>query len=442
MALPPVPFSEPPYLNGLPSPYYSESHRRWQKVCREFISKNLIEHALAWEREEQVPEDVFTTFGKAGFLIPNLAPPLPVEYCRRVGFGTLPGGELRAEEYDYLHFLIYTDEMARAGIAGPSASLTTGIAFGVPPIIHYGSRELKERVLTDLLIGKKRACIAITEPSAGSDVANIETTAVKTPDGKAYIVNGQKKWITNAIWSDYATMAVRTGGPGPTGLSLLLVPLKNTPGITMRRLKVTGLATSGTTFIELEDVHVPAENLIGTEGMGMRIIMTNFNHERISISIGAVRQARVAVSLAFEYVMKREAFGKLLMDQPVVRNRLAKVGALVESQWAWIEQVAWMMKNLEKKKADRELGGLTALVKATTGQVLDECARCAVLLFGGNGLTRSGQGELVEKIYREVPCVRVPGGSEDVLMDLAIRELVKNFRQKVKELEQSSGSKL
>lgn len=140
--------------------------------------------------------------------------------------------------------------------------------------------------------------------------------------------------------------------------------------------------------------------------------MTNFNHERISISIGAVRQARVAVSLAFEYVMKREAFGKLLMDQPVVRNRLAKVGALVESQWAWIEQVAWMMKNLEKKKADRELGGLTALVKATTGQVLDECARCAgevlyhyprrgvltvlVLLFGGNGLTRSGQGELVE----------------------------------------------
>lgn len=118
MALPPVPFSEPPYLNGLPSPYYSESHRRWQKVCREFISKNLIEHALAWEREEQVPEDVFTTFGKAGFLIPNLAPPLPVEYCRRVGFGTLPGGELRAEEYDYLHFLIYTDEVKTPGTGG------------------------------------------------------------------------------------------------------------------------------------------------------------------------------------------------------------------------------------------------------------------------------------------------------------------------------------
>ena len=153
--------------------------------------------------------------------------------------------------------------MARTGLAGPSGSLTTGMAFGVPPIIKYGSKSLQERFLPELLTGRKRTCIAITEPEAGSDVANITTTAKKTPDGKHYIVNGTKKWITNGIWSDYSSMAVRTGGPGPGGLSMLVVPLKGNPGVNMRRLKVGGQVSAGTTFIELDDVKVPVENLIG-----------------------------------------------------------------------------------------------------------------------------------------------------------------------------------
>lgn len=439
---PSIPFAEPPFINGLPSPYYTPSHLRWQKVCRDFITTTLHSNAIEWERQGHVPEHVFTEFAKAGFLLPNLCP-LPVEWCKKAGFDALgPNGEVKLEEFDYIHFLIYTDEMSRSGIGGPPASITTGVAFGLPPIINYGTPELQQRFVSDLLSGKKRTCIAITEPGAGSDVANIETTAVKAPDGKSYIVNGQKKWITNGIWADYATMAVRTGGPGPTGLSLLVVPLKNTPGVQTRHLKVAGLTTSGTTFIDLEDVRVPVENLIGTEGMGMQYIMTNFNHERLSISIGATRQSRVAVSTAFEYVMKREAFGKPLIEQPVVRHRLAKAGALVEQQWAWVEQMAYCMKMLPKAQADRELGGLTALLKASSGIVVDECARCAVLLFGGNGLTKSGQGELVEMIYRDVPGVRVPGGSEDVLLDLAVRELVKNFRRKIQLLEKQNASKL
>jgi acyl-CoA dehydrogenase len=219
-------------------------------------------------------------------------------------------------------------------------------------------------------------------------------------------VNGNKKWITTGIWSDYATMAVRTGGSGPGGLSLLLVPLKGYPGVMMRRLKVGGQITGGTTYIELDDVKVPVENLIGKEGMGMKYIMTNFNHERLAIAIGATRQARVALSSAFAYVMKREAFGKTLIEQPVVRHRLAKAGALLESQWAWVEQFVYQMTKLTKAEADAELGGLTALCKAQAGIVLNECAQCAVLLFGGNGYTRTGQGETVERIYREVMGVR------------------------------------
>lgn len=248
--------------------------------------------------------------------------------------------------------------------------------------------------------------------------------------------------ITNGIWTDYSSMAVRTGpeGSGAAGLSMLVVPLKNTPGVSMRRLKVAGQVSAGTTYIELDDVKVPVENLIGKEGWGMRYIMTNFNHERLSIAVGATRQARVALSAAFEYVLKREAFGKPLMDQPVVRHRLAKAGAQLESQSAWIEQFAYQMTKLKKEDADRELGGLTALLKAQAGIVLKECADTAVLLFGGNGYTKSGQGEIAEMIYREVPGARIPGGAEDVMLDLAVRQLVKLYKAKTQALE--AGSKL
>jgi acyl-CoA dehydrogenase len=192
-------------------------------------------------------------------------------------------------------------------------------------------------------------------------------------------------------------MAVRTGGPGAGGLSMLVVPLKGHPGVTTRRIKVSGQISAGTTYIELDDVRVPAANLIGREGEGMRYVMTNFNHERMSIAVAMARLCRVALSSAFAYVLKREAFGAPLVAQPVVRHRLAKAGALLESQWAWVELFAYQMCRLDKAEADRELGGLTALLKAHGGIVLRECAECAQLLFGGNGYTRSGQGQIAER---------------------------------------------
>ena len=164
----------------------------------------------------------------------------------------------------------------------------------------------------------------------------------------------------------------------------------------------------------------------------MRLIMSNFNHERLSVALGSMQTARVALSAAFSYVLKREAFGQPLMNQPVVRHRLAKCGAELESLSSWLDQLVYLMVHMDRGEANRELGGQMALAKARAGVVLDECARCAVLLFGGNGLTTSGKGELVEKLYREVPAARIPGGSEDVLYDLAVRQLVKNYLAKQK----------
>ncbi|KAI9150443.1 Acyl-CoA dehydrogenase apdG [Paramyrothecium foliicola] len=450
-----VPFAEPPWVRGSPSPYYNDSHRRVQRACRDFIAEHLHKRALEWETAEDVPAHVFGEFAAANFLLPALPAPLPVQWLHRLGITHMPGN-VPVEEWDYLHGMIYADEMSASGLAGPPGSLTTGIAFGVPPILRYGSKELQERFIPDLLLGRKRTCIAITEPepawvhphrlpfhrSAGSDVANITTTAKLSSCGKFYVVNGTKKWITNGVWADVATVAVRTGdeGSGPLGISMLVIPFKGNPGVSTRRLKVAGQISAGTSFIEFDDVKVPRENLIGREGEGMKYIMNNFNHERIFIAIGVTRQARVALSAAFEYCLKREAFGKPLMDQPVVRHRLAKAGALLESQSAWVESFVYQLSKMTKDAADKELGGLTALCKANAGMVLDECSRCAVLLFGGNGYTRTGQGELVEKIYRDVPGARIPGGSEDVMLDLAVRQLVRLYKEKSKEAK--AGARL
>ncbi|CEJ94345.1 hypothetical protein VHEMI09883 [[Torrubiella] hemipterigena] len=434
----PVPFSDPAWLRGLPSPYYNESHRAWQKTCRNFMEKHVTPYALEWEESGEVPESVFEIFSKSNMLIPNIPAPLPIKLLHSLGIHELPGG-LKVEDFDYFHFSIYVNEMRRVGVQGIQSSLITGMAYGLPPLLAYASPELQQRFVPQVIKGEKRMCIAITEPEAGSDVAGITTTAVKSHCGRFYIVNGTKKWITNGLWSHYATTAVRTGGPGPGGLSLLVVPLLDHPGVSMRRLKTTGGSTSGSTYIELDDVKVPVENLIGEEGGGMKMIMRNFNHERLTICLGSARTARVAISAAFAYVLKREAFGKPLMDQAVVRHRLAKCGAEVEELSSWLDEIVYLMSKLDKQQANRELGGVLALAKARSGAILDESSRCAVLLFGGNGLTRSGQGELVEKIYRDIPSARIPGGSEDVMFDLGIRQLVKNYRE---DLKHAAGSKL
>jgi len=375
------PLSEPPYLSGLPNAYYKPTHLKWQKACRAFIEQHLMPHAFEWETAETVPDHVFPIFAKANMLIPNLPAPLPVQWLHKVGIKDILGTPV--EEWDYLHTGIYLDEMSRTGVSGPGSSMTAGMAFGVPPVLKFGSDALKDRFIPDALLGKTKWCIAITEPSAGSDVANISTVAKKSADGKHFIINGEKKWITNGFWADYTAMAVRTGGPGASGLSMIVCPLKNYPGVTMRRLKVQGQIAAGTTYIELDDVKVPVENLIGVEGMGMRYVMTNFNHERLTIAVGVARQSRVALSAAFDYCLKREAFGKVLMDQPVVRHRLAKAAAELETLQAWVDQFLYMMTKLSKEEADVKLGGLTALAKAKAGMVFKECAETAVLLFGG-----------------------------------------------------------
>lgn len=214
------------------------------------------------------------------------------------------------------------DEINRMGSGGLQWGICGGTSIGLPPVLHFANEELKARVAGPCLRGEKLICLAITEPWAGSDVANLQTTAKLSADGKHYIVNGLKKWITNGIFCDYFTTAVRTGGPGMDGLSLLLIE-KTFPGVSTRKMKCQGMWASGTTFIVFEDVKVPVENLIGKEGKGFNYIMVNFNHERLSLCAQATRMARVCLEESMKFAHKRKTFGKRLIDHPVIRNKLA-----------------------------------------------------------------------------------------------------------------------
>lgn len=176
---------------------------------------------------------------------------------------------VKADQWDLFHELLVTDEISRAGSGGLVWNLIGGFGIGCPPLVKFGKKPLLDRILPAILDGDKRICLAITEPDAGSDVANLSCEAKLTEDGKHYIVNGEKKWITNGIWCDYFTTAVRTGGPGMNGVSCLLIEREN-GGVTTRKMDCQGVWASGTTYITFEDTKVPVENLIGKENQGFK----------------------------------------------------------------------------------------------------------------------------------------------------------------------------
>jgi len=288
-------------------------------------------------------------------------------------------------------------------------------SMALPPVLKYGPSHMKEAVGRAVITGQKNICLAISEPTAGSDVANIKMEAVK--DGSDYVLNGEKKWITGGLWADWFTLCCRTGSAGGGGLSLILVPAE-TPGIKVRQLETQGDCGHHTTYITFEDVRVPQDHLIGEEGKGFKYVLENFNHERFIIAVGANRGARVCLEEAMKYARSRKTFGKRLMDHPVIRHKLAEMARAVEGCHDTLERVAYQFK---QGVPDSIMGGPCALLKVQATNVFELCAREASQIFGGSSIIKEGRGKLVERMYRSVRSVAIPGGSEEIMRDLAIR---------------------
>ena len=377
-----------------PSPFLGETHRQWRDALRKFVERELMPFAAEWDEAGAVPREVFLKAGAFGLLGAGY----PEEY----------GGW--REGYDRFHGIVTSEELARIGAGGVTAALMVH-GIGLPPILARGSDEMKTRIAPAVLKGEKQISLAITEPDAGSDVASITTRAERR--GDAYVVNGSKTYITGGMTSHYLTTAVRTGGPGAGGVSLLLIEA-DAKGVTRTPLKKQGWWASDTAAIFFDDVEVPAAHLIGAENQGFAGIMANFNGERLGLASGATALARVCIEEAAGWAQQRKTFGKRLADHQVIRHKIAEMVQRVNATTAYLELCAWRVQNGEAPVAE------LCLLKVQASETLEFCAREAMQILGGGGYMRGGR---VERIYREVRVNAIGGGSEEIMRDLAARQL-------------------
>jgi acyl-CoA dehydrogenase len=374
------------------SPYYTAEHEAFRETVRRFVAREIEPFATQWDEAGEFPRELYRKAAAIGVL--------------QLGFPEAYGGVA----CDRFYRLIWAQELARAGAGGISASLNSH-SIGAPPISRFGSEAMKQRVLPPILDGEKISALAITEPGAGSDVAAIKTTARR--EGDHYLVRGEKTFITSGMRADFTSVAVRTGGPGMGGISLLLIE-RDTPGFSRTPLKKMGWWASDTATLHFDDARVPVDNLIGRENGGFKVIMANFNDERLGLAYGANGFARVAFEEALAYAKLRETFGKPLIQHQVIRHKLVDMAQRVAATQAMIELTAWRVD-----RGDYVVPELCMLKNQAT-QTLAFCASEAVQILGGAGFMR---GSKVERIYREVKVNAIGGGAEEIMKDLAARQL-------------------
>lgn len=377
---------------------YTTEHEQFRDAVKMFVKKEIAPFANEWDEAESFPRDLYCKAGGAGLL--------------GIGYPEEYGGT----PTDILYQLILVEELAKAGCGGISASLLSH-SIGTPPIAIAGSAAIKERVLPEILSGRKISALAVTEPSGGSDVAALRTTAVS--DGDYYVVNGEKTFITSGMRADYYTVAVRTNpeAKGADGISLLLIE-RDTPGFTRTPLKKMGWWASDTATLHFDNCRVLKKNLLGKENEGFRIIMRNFNTERLSMAAGAYGFAQVCYDEALAWARERKTFGASLSERQVIRHKFVDMKMKIEATRTLLNDSAWKVASQEGDP--KQLVAQLCMLKNFSMQTMQFCADEGVQILGGMGFMR---GTAVERIYREVKVNMIGGGSVEIMKDLAARQL-------------------
>ena len=377
--------------------FYNESHHAWREELKKFVAKEIAPFVEEWEEAGEFPRELYKKAGDFGLL--------------GMGYPEQYGGTF--EGIDIFHGIVTSEELAQ-GSGGIAASLLS-LNISLPLILALGTEEQKEKYITPVIAGDKIACLGVTEPSGGSDVAGIKTKAIR--DGSDYILNGSKMFITSGMRADYYVIACRTGGPGTSGISAIVVE-KGTPGFTQTPLKKMGWLASDTAVLYFDDCRVPAENLIGGENSGWAGIMSNFSQERLGLAAGMNAYSQICIDESVSWARDRMTFGKPLIENQVIRHKLSEMSRMVNATKAYMELLTWRVMNGEKPTAD------LSLLKVQASKTMEYCAREAMQILGGAGYlrTNSGPGK-VERIYREVRVNAIGGGSEEIMLDLAAKQL-------------------
>ncbi|MCR8547586.1 acyl-CoA dehydrogenase family protein [Salipiger sp. P9] len=371
--------------------FFSEEHIAYRDQIRRFVATEISPNIQAWDDAGTFPRELYRKASEVGIL--------PARFPETYG----------GIEIDRFFTMIHHEEIAFAAPA-VGANLTTH-TLALPPILSHGSEELRARIVPPVLSGDWLAALAITEPGGGSDVASIATTARR--DGDHYIVNGEKTFITGGMRADVLTVAVRTGDRGRGGISVLVVE-GDTPGLTRMRLRKMGWHCSDTATLHFQDCRVPAANLVGEENRGFAILMNNFNDERLYIAASAYGTARAAFEEALDYARIRKTFGKPILEHQVIRHKLVDMAQKLAATRAMLLSVTLRVD------AGRAPVGELSLLKNQATQTLAFCANEAVQIFGGAGFMN---GSKVERIYREVKVMAIGGGTEEIMKELAAKQL-------------------
>ena len=376
----------------LPNPHMNEEHLAWREQLRRFIDSEIMPFAEEWDEAGHIPIELWPKAANVGLL--GLGYP--------EAYGGTPG--------DIWYSQIANEELARIGVGGINASLMVH-GIGLPPVLNWGSDAMKEDIAPAVLRGESWISLGITEPGGGSDVANLSTVAVREDD--YYIVNGSKTYITGGMRADYVSTAVRTGGAGAGGVSMLLIPT-DAEGFSRTALdRKQGWWASDTATMYFDNVRVPVSNLIGEENQGFKVIMTNFNSERMGMAIQMEAFGRVCLEEAVAWAVERKTFGKRLADHQVIRHKIATMKQKLNATQAYIRVCN------ESIEAGVPNPGDIALLKVQASEVMEYCAREALQILGGIGFMR---GSRAERIYREVRVNAIGGGSEEIMRDLAARQ--------------------
>jgi acyl-CoA dehydrogenase len=386
-------------FNLSPRPdYFGPEHEDFRRSVRAFVEREIAPHVNAWDEAGTFPRELYRKAAQIGV----------------IGMGYPE--ELGGTPADLFYGIVAAEEIARAGCGGLQASLGSH-GIGLPPVVAHGSEALKRRVVPQVLSGEKIAALAITEPGGGSDVAALRTTAVR--DGEHYVVNGEKTFITSGMRADFLSVAVRTdpANRGPGGVSLLLIE-GDTPGLSRSELKKMGWWASDTAHLRFDGCRVPVGNLIGEEGGGFKAIMHNFNHERLMMATLACAYAQACTEEALDWARERKTFGAPLSERQVIRHKLVDMASRVECARALVYDLAWrLQQGLGPAEA---MVARTCMAKIVSTQAMQFCADQAVQILGGMGFMR---GTKSERIYREVKVMVIGGGSEEIMKDLAARQM-------------------
>ncbi len=374
--------------------FFTEEHELFRQSLRDFLEKEVKPNIDQWEKDRETPRHIYKRFGEMGFL----GIPYPEKY----------GGL----DLDAMFSVVYTEEMTRMNSGGFFTSIGAHSGLALAHINGEGNDAQKEKYLTAGIKGELIGCLAITEPGGGSDVATLRTTAVR--DGDHFIINGSKTFISNGVLSDYIIAAVRTGGKGAKGMSMVIID-RDTPGVSATKLEKLGWHASDTGEIAFDDVRIPVENLLGQENQGFFYIMQHFASERLGMALMGVSQARLAIDLALKYTAERKAFGRSINKFQVLRHRIAQLSSEVMMNRVFVYT---LYQRFDKGDYIIKEAAMAKLVGTQlSDKVCYECMR----MFGGYGYMESYP---MARLLRDSQLGTIGGGTSEILCEIISKMMI------------------